>query len=166
MLEAGGVISQLFYWEVITAEAELIRFYRWAFANGMDPDAQEMRVVFERYVDATSRDQYVRAARSAASLAASLIVILWTLGVQPIHKTNRFIQPPSMRLAFLADIHSNLPALEAVLADLKEQAPDLVYLVGDQVNRCPVAQRSHGPAHRRWTWPAIFGNHDLVVGAT
>ncbi len=38
-----------------------------------------------------------------------------------------------MRIAFLADIHSNLPALEAVIVDLKQHAPDLVYLVGDQV---------------------------------
>ena len=42
-----------------------------------------------------------------------------------------------MRVAFLADIHGNLPALEAVLRDLAHQAPDAVYLVGDQINRCP-----------------------------
>jgi hypothetical protein len=42
-----------------------------------------------------------------------------------------------MRLAFLADIHGNLPALEAVLCDLRRQTPDQVYLAGDLVNRCP-----------------------------
>jgi predicted phosphodiesterase len=68
-----------------------------------------------------------------------------------------------MRLAFLADIHGNLPALEAVIADLHTQAPDAVYLVGDQINRCPwnneVLDALAGIG-----WPAIYGNHDWVVG--
>ena len=68
-----------------------------------------------------------------------------------------------MRIAFLADIHSNLPALEAVVQDLASQAPDAIYLVGDQVNRCPwpneVMDLLGGQG-----WPAIYGNHDLVVG--
>lgn len=67
-----------------------------------------------------------------------------------------------MRVAFLADIHGNLPALEAVLADLSDQSPDAVYLVGDQVNRCPwnnevldlIADRG---------WQGIRGNHELVL---
>ena len=67
-----------------------------------------------------------------------------------------------MRIAFLADIHGNLPALEAVIGDLKDQAPDAVYLVGDQINRCPWSNevmelaRDHG-------WPMIAGNHEWVV---
>ncbi|MEZ4615735.1 MAG: metallophosphoesterase [Caldilineaceae bacterium] len=68
-----------------------------------------------------------------------------------------------IRLAVLADIHGNLPALEAVVDDLQRETPDLVYLAGDQVNRCPwnnevldlIADRG---------WPCIAGNHDLVVG--
>lgn len=67
-----------------------------------------------------------------------------------------------MRLAFLADIHGNLPALEAVIADLQRHSPDAVYLVGDQINRCP------------WTnevldlldelgWQKIFGNHEYII---
>lgn len=69
-----------------------------------------------------------------------------------------------MRIAILADIHGNLPALEATLTDLEEQAPDAIYLAGDQVNRCPWNNEvmdlivDHG-------WPAIAGNHDRVVGA-
>lgn len=59
MLEAGGVYSTLFYWEVVTAEPEIIRFYRWAIANGLDPDRGPVRQVFDRYVTATGRDQYV-----------------------------------------------------------------------------------------------------------
>ena len=71
--------------------------------------------------------------------------------------------PPSMRLAFLADIHGNLPALEAALRDLRTQAPDQIFLAGDLVNRCPWNNEvmdllaSEG-------WPGVVGNHDLVVG--
>src|SRR5437660_2522697 len=36
-----------------------------------------------------------------------------------------------MRLAVLADIHGNLPALEAVLAEVEAAAPDLVVVCGD-----------------------------------
>ena len=59
MLEAGGVMSQLFYWELVTAEPEIIRFYRWAGGNGLDPDRGAIRRIFEQYVAATGRDQYV-----------------------------------------------------------------------------------------------------------
>lgn len=67
-----------------------------------------------------------------------------------------------MRLAFLADIHGNLPALEAVANDLRRLAPDLVYLVGDQVNRCPWNNQVMDFL-AEMGWPAIAGNHDLVV---
>ncbi len=42
-----------------------------------------------------------------------------------------------MRLAALADIHGNIYALEAVLADLKRQAPDMVAVLGDSVVKFP-----------------------------
>ncbi|GIW25527.1 metallophosphoesterase [Meiothermus sp.] len=42
-----------------------------------------------------------------------------------------------MRVAILSDIHGNLPALEAVLADLKEVQAHLVVVNGDLVNRGP-----------------------------
>lgn len=67
-----------------------------------------------------------------------------------------------MRLAFLADIHGNLPALEAVAGDLALQAPDAVYLVGDQVNRCPWPNEVLDLLAAQG-WPAIYGNHDYVV---
>jgi len=59
MLTAGGVISELFYWEVITAEAEIIFFYRWAWESGQDPD-RSIRDAFQAYCKTTGRDQYVR----------------------------------------------------------------------------------------------------------
>jgi len=42
-----------------------------------------------------------------------------------------------MRLAFLADLHGNLPALEAVVADLQTVAPDGVFWLGDLIHRLP-----------------------------
>ncbi|MGB0650446.1 MAG: metallophosphoesterase family protein [Rhodothermales bacterium] len=38
-----------------------------------------------------------------------------------------------MRLALISDIHSNLPALEAVLVDLQKEKPDAVLCLGDVV---------------------------------
>jgi putative phosphoesterase len=67
-----------------------------------------------------------------------------------------------MRIAFLADIHSNLPALEAVRADLQLMVPDLVYLGGDQINRCPWPNEVMALVNDE-VWPAIYGNHELVV---
>jgi predicted phosphodiesterase len=36
-----------------------------------------------------------------------------------------------MRVAIFSDVHGNLTALEAVLADIKQQAPDLIFFAGD-----------------------------------
>ncbi|MEM7128979.1 MAG: metallophosphoesterase [Chloroflexota bacterium] len=59
MLQAGGTISLLFYWELCTAEPEIIHFYRWAIKNGYQPDA-DMTKTFHAYVNATGRDSYVK----------------------------------------------------------------------------------------------------------
>lgn len=68
-----------------------------------------------------------------------------------------------LRLAILADIHGNLPALEAVVADLAQSAPDLIYLAGDLVNRCPWSNEVVEHV-RAAGWPSVQGNHDLIVG--
>lgn len=68
-----------------------------------------------------------------------------------------------MRIAILADIHGNLPALEAVLADLHIQAPDAVYLAGDQICRVPWHNEVMAII-REQRWPGIFGNHEWVIG--
>ena len=68
-----------------------------------------------------------------------------------------------MRIAILADIHGNLPALEAVAKDLKQQSPDAVYLAGDQVNRCPWNNEVLDLIAAEG-WHAIAGNHDLIIG--
>ena len=43
----------------------------------------------------------------------------------------RALSPTSVRVAALADVHGNAPALEAVLADVEREAPDLVVFCGD-----------------------------------
>lgn len=68
-----------------------------------------------------------------------------------------------MRIAILADIHGNLPALEATVRDLQYQQPDVVYLAGDQINRCPWNNDVMALIHDQ-RWPAIYGNHELIVG--
>lgn len=60
MLESGGVITQLFYWQVVTAQPEIVLFYRWARENGVDPD-QDAITAFRAYVADARRDAYVRA---------------------------------------------------------------------------------------------------------
>jgi predicted phosphodiesterase len=71
MLAAGGVISTLFYWEVVSAEPEIIFFYRWAYEQGLDPDRDGFEETFHRYCAESGRDQVIRQAdplynRSAA----------------------------------------------------------------------------------------------------
>lgn len=58
LLAAGGVIAQLFYWELVTAEPEIINYYRWCWANAQDPDT-DTRQAFAAYKAATGREQYV-----------------------------------------------------------------------------------------------------------
>ncbi len=59
MLAAGGPIAQLFYWELVTAEPEIICFYRWCQRHGYNPD-RALRPAFQAYIKATRRDAYVR----------------------------------------------------------------------------------------------------------
>ncbi len=63
------------------------------------------------------------------------------------------------RIAIVADIHGNMPAFEAVLADLKDTTPDAVYVNGDIVNRGPQSEEALDTA-RRLGWPIVFGNHE------
>jgi len=79
-----------------------------------------------------------------------------------------------MRVAVLSDIHGNLPALEAVLADLKQVRPQMVIVNGDIVNRGPsnreVLERLlelSGSREGRTLAPEGFwftlGNHDDLL---
>lgn len=60
MLQAGGAISYLFYWELVTGEPEIVNFFQWARRAGLDPDAA-MEDAFRTYAARTGRDAYVQA---------------------------------------------------------------------------------------------------------
>lgn len=66
------------------------------------------------------------------------------------------------RLAVMADIHGNLAALEAVLADVARVAPDRVVVNGDVINRGPQSRECLGII-RDTGWPVVFGNHEEYV---
>lgn len=63
------------------------------------------------------------------------------------------------RIAILADIHGNVPALEAVLDDLAAQAVDEVLVGGDLVGRGPEGSRVTKRI-RELGFEAIGGNHE------
>jgi len=67
-----------------------------------------------------------------------------------------------MRIAIVSDIHANLTAFEAVLADLRETAPDLIFHGGD------LAHGGASPAEivdrvRDLGWPGVVGNTDEML---
>ena len=64
-----------------------------------------------------------------------------------------------MRVALLSDIHGNLVALEAVLADLAEAAPDAIICLGDVAVTGP-QPRQVITRLRQLAWPIVMGNTD------
>lgn len=64
-----------------------------------------------------------------------------------------------MRVAVLADTHGNLLALEAVLADLRAQAPDLVVNLGDLFTG-PFDPAGSADAQIALGCPTLAGNHE------
>ncbi|MBH0236914.1 metallophosphoesterase family protein [Methylobrevis albus] len=67
-----------------------------------------------------------------------------------------------MRIAVLADIHGNLAALEAVLADLRGESPDLVVNLGDCLSG-PLAAGATADRLISENWLTVRGNHDRVL---
>lgn len=63
------------------------------------------------------------------------------------------------RLAILADVHANLPAFEAVVADVARQRPDEVLVAGDLVGRGPAGSAVVRRV-RELGWRSIRGNHE------
>jgi putative phosphoesterase len=67
-----------------------------------------------------------------------------------------------MRVAIVSDVHGNLTAFDAILADLERRAPDLVLHGGD------LALMGAQPAQvvdrvRELDWPGVVGNTDEVL---
>ncbi len=64
-----------------------------------------------------------------------------------------------MRIAILSDIHGNLPALEAVLADVKTRGADKVVNLGDSLSG-PLLPRETAEFLMGQPWVHIAGNHE------
>jgi putative phosphoesterase len=67
-----------------------------------------------------------------------------------------------MRIAILSDIHGNLTALEAIITDLRQTAPDLILHGGD------LADSGSSPVEvldriRGLNWPGVLGNTDEML---
>jgi predicted phosphodiesterase len=70
-----------------------------------------------------------------------------------------------MRAAVVSDIHSNLHALEAVLAAIEAEAPDELWCLGDLVGYGPRPNECCSAIAGRAD-VCLAGNHDLVVLGT
>ncbi len=66
------------------------------------------------------------------------------------------------RLAVLADIHGNLPALEAVIADMEGEDVDQVVVAGDLINGGPFSRQVLERVFDLG-WVAIRGNHEMYL---
>ena len=69
-----------------------------------------------------------------------------------------------MRLAIVSDIHGNLPALEAVIVDIKKHKPDMIVNLGDCVSG-PLWPKETYELLRSLNWPTVRGNCDRAVGS-
>lgn len=67
-----------------------------------------------------------------------------------------------MRIAIISDVHGNLTALDAVLADLRQQTPDVVYHGGDLAfGGCNPAEVIDCIAQAGWK--GVLGNTDEML---
>jgi predicted phosphodiesterase len=67
-----------------------------------------------------------------------------------------------MRLAVISDVHGNLPALEAVFADIKRRGVDLTINLGDCVTS-PLWPKETFEALQSLALPTVRGNHDRWI---
>lgn len=67
-----------------------------------------------------------------------------------------------MKLALISDIHANLPALEAVLADIDLRTVDAVYHLGDLVGYAPWPNETVSLLDENRI-PGVSGNYDSTV---
>jgi predicted phosphodiesterase len=75
-----------------------------------------------------------------------------------------------MKIAVLADIHGNLPALQAVVSHINQWEPDEVVVAGDVINRGPRPLECLQIVNERKEhdgWQVVRGNHeDYVINHT
>ena len=70
-----------------------------------------------------------------------------------------------MKIALFSDIHANLPALEACLADIEARRPDAIYCLGDLVGYNIWPNEVINEIRKRRI-PTIAGNYDFGIGRT
>jgi len=68
-----------------------------------------------------------------------------------------------MRIVIFPDVHSNLPALEAVLADIDTAGVDARYVLGDLVGYAPWANEVLERLRAEQV-PIVMGNYDDGTG--
>lgn len=69
-----------------------------------------------------------------------------------------------MKIAVLSDIHGNIPALEATLADIQHWKPDKVIVNGDTVSRGPYSKKAlEMLIHEFPDCTLLAGNHESFV---
>src|SRR5881275_431185 len=78
------------------------------------------------------------------------------------HDTLESIRVPPVRIALFSEVHGNLPAFEAVLADIAKEGVDARWCLGDlvgygaQPDECVALAKESADL-------CLIGNHDLVV---
>jgi putative phosphoesterase len=68
-----------------------------------------------------------------------------------------------MKIAVFSDVHANLPALQAVYAEIRKQQPDAIYCLGDLVNQ-NVWNNEVIEFVQAENIPCVLGNHDEGIG--
>ena len=67
-----------------------------------------------------------------------------------------------MKFAAIADIHGNLAALKAVLADIEKEQVDLIVVLGDIINASPDS-KACWDIIQNLGYPVLRGNHERYV---
>jgi predicted phosphodiesterase len=67
-----------------------------------------------------------------------------------------------MRVAIISDVHGNLPALEAVIKDIRARGADLIVNLGDCVTS-PLWPRETFEKLLSLALPTVRGNHDRLL---
>ncbi len=69
-----------------------------------------------------------------------------------------------MKYALISDIHANVPALDAVIADIERVGVDAIYHIGDLVGYGPWPNETVARLIER-SIPGVVGNYDSTVAA-